>query len=211
MGEVIKTFNGGDWIYNSKEVKTIEEADVVVLPGGGDWNPALYGHEPNGTRSWHSDTDKKQMALIEKAIEQGKLVFGICRGLQGVTIKNGGFLIQDLDHPSRHPVVTKEGDVYGMNSCHHQLCYPYDLPKENYEVLAWTEQLSNEYMVDETKVELNFPEDALDESGLFKEPEMIWYPKTRCLGVQGHPEWGPGKPALDYINKVILEKLNEKI
>ena len=205
---IIKTFNGGSWIYNSKEVNTIEEADIVILPGGGDLNPALYGHEPNGTRGWSDSTDEKQMALVNKAINKNILVFGICRGLQLLTARNGGFLIQDVDHPSRHPVVTSEGEVYGMNSCHHQMCYPYNLPREKYEVLAWTEQLSKEYRVDEKAVTLDFPTEALDADGLFKEPEMIWYPETRWLGVQGHPEWSPGKPALDYINKIIREKLN---
>jgi len=203
----IKVYGGGNWIKNSV-TSSFEDADVVILPGGGDWNPTLYGHEPNGTRSWDETTDKRQMKLIDDSIKAGKLVFGICRGLQGVTIRNGGFLIQDVSHPSRHPVITKEGIIYGMNSCHHQMCYPYHLPKEDYEVLAWTEELSNKYVVD-PKIELQFPTIALDPDGRFKEPEMIWYPKTKCLGVQGHPEWGPGKDALDYINKVIREKLNK--
>lgn len=85
------------------------------------------------------------------------------------------------------------------------MCYPYDLPKNNYEVIAWTPELSDRYQAD---VELQFPEFAIDINGKFKEPEMIWYPEIRGLGVQGHPEWGPGKPALDFINKVLLEKLN---
>lgn len=96
-----------------------------------------------------------------------------------------------------------------MNSCHHQLCYPYDLSKDEYEVLAWTEGLSKRYLADVPEEKLFPKEVALDEEGIIKEPEMIWYPKTRCLGVQGHPEWGPGKPALDYINKVIREKLEK--
>lgn len=205
---VIKVFNGGGWIYGSK-ASSFEEADVVVLPGGGDWNPALYGHKKAGTNYYSEDTDNEQMRLINKAINAGKLVFGICRGLQGVTIRNGGFLIQDVNHPSRHIVKTKDGVEYGMNSCHHQMCYPYNLPKDSYEVIAWTPELSNHYQVDREKVELDFPEYTLDEEGNFKEPEMIWYPKTKCLGVQGHPEWGPGAPALDYINKVIREKLGK--
>lgn len=204
--KIIKTFNGGSWIENSERAKTFEEADVVVLPGGGDWNPALYGHKPIGRGYYSDSTDKEQMDLINKAIDAGKLVFGICRGLQGVTIRNGGFLIQDVSHPSTHMVRTIEGDKYSMNSCHHQLCFPYELPKEKYEVLSWTKELSPYYEVD--RQELVFPKEALDEDGDFKEPEMIWYPETRCLGVQGHPEWGPSKEALQYINKVIREKLN---
>ncbi len=126
-----------------------------------------------------------------------------------MTIRNGGYLIQDVNHPSRHDVKTIDGFAYGMNSCHHQMCYPYNLPPDEYEVIAWTEELSNHYQVDKDAVTMDFPDHSLDENGLFKEPEMIWYPKTRCLGVQGHPEWQPGKPALDYINRVIREKLGK--
>lgn len=76
-----------------------------------------------------------------------------------------------------------------MNSCHHQMCYPYNLKKDEYEVLSWTEGISRRYRAG---IELEFPEFALDREGKFKEPEMIWYPKIRCLGVQGHPRniWG---------------------
>jgi len=93
-----------------------------------------------------------------------------------------------------------------MNSCHHQMCYPYELPKSNYEVLSWTSGLSKRYEAD---VKLEFPAFAIDIEGNFKEPEMIWYPKIKALGVQGHPEWSPGKPALDFINKIIREKLGK--
>jgi carbamoylphosphate synthase small subunit len=203
--KTIKTYNGGSWIYNSKS-SNFEDADVVVMPGGGDWNPALYGHKPNGTSYWSEKTDATQMALIDKAVNAGKLIVGICRGGQGLTIKAGGFLIQDISHPSNHNVVTFDGRTYNMNSCHHQLCYPYELPKNQYEVLSWTEGLSNRYKAD---VKLEFPEFAIDLKGNFKEPEVIWFPAIRGLSVQGHPEWGPGKPALDFINNLIIEKLNK--
>ena len=202
-GKIIKTYNGGSWIYNSKP-SDFKNADVVILPGGGDWDPSLYGHEANGTRYFSKETDKRQMDLINESIESGKLLFGICRGLQGLTIRAGGFLIQDVSHPSRHQVVTKDNGIYFMNSCHHQMCYPYELPKNDYEVLSWTEGLSNRYIAGK---EIQFPEIALDTNKVFKEPEVIWYPKIRALGCQGHPEWSPGRDALNYINKLIREKL----
>lgn len=205
----IKTFNGGEWIYNSEKARTFEEADVVILPGGGDWNPALYGHKAIPATYFNDDVDSRQMGLIDRAVDAGKLLFGICRGLQGVTIKAGGYLIQDISHPSYHEVRTKDGDSYGMNSCHHQLCYPYELPRNEYDVLSWTEELSNHHIIQGNK-QLEYPEIALDDKGYFKEPEVIWYPKIRALGTQGHPEWGPGKKALDFINNLIREKLGLK-
>jgi len=77
---VIKTYNGGGWIYNSKP-SSFEEADVVILPGGGDWNPALYGHKPMRTSHWSDERDTEQMNLIDRSIKSGKLLYGICRGL----------------------------------------------------------------------------------------------------------------------------------
>jgi len=78
--KVIKVYNGGSWIYRSVP-SNFEEADIVVMPGGGDWNPALYGHKPAGTDYWSEKTDAAQMDLINRSVEAGKLVFGICRGL----------------------------------------------------------------------------------------------------------------------------------
>ena len=78
--KIIKIFGGGSWIYNSR-ASSFKDADIIIMPGGGDWNPALYGHKPAGTRSFSESTDKRQMDLINEAIENNKLVFGICRGL----------------------------------------------------------------------------------------------------------------------------------
>lgn len=80
MNKKINVFGDGSWIYNSKSTD-FKKSDVVVMPGGGDWNPALYGHKPNGTSYFSDSTDKRQMDLINRSIDAGKLVFGICRGL----------------------------------------------------------------------------------------------------------------------------------
>ena len=80
MVKKINVFNGGDWITNSKN-SSFKDADVVIMPGGGDWNPALYGHEPAGTYGFSKATDDRQMDIINESIEKGKLLFGICRGL----------------------------------------------------------------------------------------------------------------------------------
>ena len=80
MQKKIKVYGDGNWIQNS-ELSSFDEADIVVMPGGGDFNPALYGHKPVATRYWSKETDTKQLDIINKAIKTGKLVFGICRGL----------------------------------------------------------------------------------------------------------------------------------
>ncbi len=82
----------------------------------------------------------------------------------------------------------------------------YDLSKDKYEVLSWTEGLSSKYITEGDKP-LVIPQIGLDENGIFKEPEVIWYPEINALGTQGHPEWGPGRDALNFLNDLIRERL----
>ena len=63
---IIKTFNGGSWIRNSR-MTSFEDCDIVVMPGGGDISAALYGHRGIRHSSFCKESDDKQMALIKKA------------------------------------------------------------------------------------------------------------------------------------------------
>lgn len=201
----IKVFNGGHWVRNSVE-SSFEDADLVIMPGGADWNPNLYGQKPNSHTNWFSPTsDERQWSLMEDAVKYGKIVFGICRGLQGLTILNGGTLIQHIEHPGGHVAKFKDGSELRTNSIHHQMCFPYNLPEDAYKVLAWTEELSPVHL-GEGDVQIKFPEHALDENGRFKEPEVIYYPKTRSLGAQSHPEMmREGTPFQTKMNDYIWE------
>lgn len=200
---------GSNWIYNSRQT-SFKDADIIIMPGGGDISTNLYNHKPIKGASYSPETDRKQWDIINEGIEQGKLIFGTCRGLQMLTARAGGWLIQDVSHPSKHIVKTKDGEFYSMNSCHHQMCYPYDLPENEYDVLSWTRQLSSKHIIQGDIDFKEFPKHSLDEDGVFKEPEVIWYPKINALGAQGHFEWGAEKNAMDFINNLIIEKLNNK-
>lgn len=77
--------------------RIMESLDGLLLPGGADVSPHMYGEEPirQVTFSRMAD-DRFEAALIEAARVQGKPVFGICRGLQVLNIVLGGTLYQDL-------------------------------------------------------------------------------------------------------------------
>lgn len=201
----IKVYGDGGWINNS-ESSSFEKADIVVMPGGEDWNPNIYGHRPMQGAYWKAALDRLHLALMNEAINYGKLLFGICRGFQGVCIRAGGKLIQDVSHPAMHMIKTHDGEDYLMNSSHHQMVYPYEMPKKEYEVLGWTEQLSPFFKFNGGHP-LSFPDHSLDDNGKFKEPEVAWFPKIRALGCQGHPEWSDGRGGIEFLNKLILEKL----
>lgn len=77
----------------------------VMLLGGGDVDPAIYGHRdpvPN-LYGVDRDCDERSLALIRSAVDTGRPVLGICRGSQLINVAYGGTLIPDLgpDNPHR--------------------------------------------------------------------------------------------------------------
>jgi putative glutamine amidotransferase len=90
---------------------------AVLLPGGGDLDPALYGAAPHPlTDQIDRDRDRVEIQLARQAVEDGKPFFGICRGAQVLNVALGGTLYQDL--PSERP-----GDI------RHALPFP-EFPRE---------------------------------------------------------------------------------
>lgn len=76
---------------------TVERIDAILIPGGGDICPSLYGEEEREyTLSPNKDNDLFQMKAIEEALRLGKPILGICRGLQVLNVFFGGTLYQDI-------------------------------------------------------------------------------------------------------------------
>nr|WP_275107328.1 gamma-glutamyl-gamma-aminobutyrate hydrolase family protein [Sulfobacillus harzensis] len=75
----------------------------LLLTGGGDFDPGLFGEPDRGT-DWSGvsrERDQSELAFIEEANRREMPIFGICRGAQALAIGFGGSLIQDL--PSARP------------------------------------------------------------------------------------------------------------
>lgn len=80
----------------------LERFDGVLLPGGGDINPATYGESAHADNLYgiRPESDLFEVALVREAAKRQLPTLGICRGLQIVNIAFGGTLHQDLpDHP----------------------------------------------------------------------------------------------------------------
>ncbi len=74
-----------------------ERVDGVLLTGGGDVDPALYGAADDpGLRSLNPDRDRMEIALTRWAAEADKPTLGICRGIQVMNVALGGTLYRDI-------------------------------------------------------------------------------------------------------------------
>ncbi|MBX8642291.1 MAG: gamma-glutamyl-gamma-aminobutyrate hydrolase family protein [Thermoplasmata archaeon] len=72
--------------------------DGILLPGGGDIDPSLYGDKPDGTEmsSVEAERDRTEREIVLNPEFAEKPVLGICRGIQALSVFLGGKLIQDI-------------------------------------------------------------------------------------------------------------------
>ncbi|WP_018131027.1 gamma-glutamyl-gamma-aminobutyrate hydrolase family protein [Effusibacillus pohliae] len=77
--------------------EVIEAVDGLILSGGEDIDPMLYGSHPD-LRCWTivPERDRFELALIEEALRQNKPLLAVCRGMQLVNVFFGGSLYLDL-------------------------------------------------------------------------------------------------------------------
>lgn len=124
-------------VVTSLHVPEVMDYDAVLLPGGGDIDPTLFGQLPCGCREYDPELDRIQLQIIKAFARSRKPVIGICKGMQLINIAFGGDMIQHLPTASRHeyrekdqlhPVYNEQGsfwyELFGeqmmVNSAHHQ-------------------------------------------------------------------------------------------
>jgi putative glutamine amidotransferase len=74
-----------------------ERLDGVVFSGGGDIDPIHYGHHSHEKLGMIDPLrDGAEIPMARWAIEDGKPILGICRGLQVINVAMGGTLFQDI-------------------------------------------------------------------------------------------------------------------
>jgi putative glutamine amidotransferase len=166
----------------------LDALDGLILAGGRDVDPALYGAEPHpDTDQPRTERDRFEIALARRAMERDIPVLGVCRGMQVMNVARGGTLVQHLpEHVGSdthrrsagtfdgndHPVRLEEGSLaaeaigglsHGTLSHHHQ---GVDRVGDGLAVSGWSE------------------DDELPEA--LEDPELRF-----ALGVQWHPEADP--------------------
>lgn len=197
-----------NWILplGFKITSIIQEADLCVATGGEDWHPNWYHKgtiKPHNTLSCNIYRDKQELMVLEKAINLKIPIVGICRGSQifPVLAGEGGKIVQHQNNPAyKHLFKTYDGKELVCTSSHHNAAYPYNLPKDSYELLGWSENLLNYRFLNSEEQDLESPE-----------TEVVYYPKIKCLGFQMHPEWQlkdeeSMKWYADTLNKFLFNK-----
>lgn len=157
----------------------------LLLPGGPDVDPNLYGAEPDPHAGLEvcRPLDDLDLRLLRHALEQDLPVLAICRGMQLLNVSLGGQLIQDLPGhrceggngrwvPKKHVIYLAPGakaaavigsaGFFRVNSLHHQGLK---------EAQRSPRLMSTAYSMDDGLVE-----------GL-ESPEHSW-----VIGLQCHPE-----------------------
>lgn len=123
----------------------INQIDKLLLAGGQDVSPDLYGEEPQPKlEETNRNRDIFELALIAEAMKQKKPIFAVCRGMQLLNVALKGTLYQDLSEyqdwgikhvqqptapeSPTHSIVTEKdsilqsilGEKKWVNTYHHQ-------------------------------------------------------------------------------------------
>ena len=126
-----------------------DRLDGLLLAGGGDVDPTFYNEADGGqVHDVDRERDEMELTLVRWALEAGKPLFAICRGIQVMNVALGGSLYQDIltempgamrhayfqvmgfarDYPAHDVQLSPTsriarllgGDCWTVNSLHHQ-------------------------------------------------------------------------------------------
>jgi putative glutamine amidotransferase len=89
--------------------------DGLVLGGGADLSPQLYGAQPEPLTDTRPHRDAAEMLLARTALERDLPILGVCRGMQILAIAAGGRLHQHLPDVLGHEKHRPAPGVYGSH------------------------------------------------------------------------------------------------
>lgn len=184
----------------------LDSVNGLVLTGGEDVDPALYGQAPHPMLGpVHRERDTMELRALARARARGIPVLAICRGMQVLNVAFGGTLIQDL--PSQDPGrLTHEQSAPVTRQWHHATVLA---ESELRRVFGVSELFINSFhhqAVDQLGAGLRatvWAEDGVVE-GIEATDRESW-----ICGVQWHPErgeaGGPGSDLRDPNRRLFWE------
>ncbi|SHF19374.1 putative glutamine amidotransferase [Desulforamulus putei DSM 12395] len=139
--------------------KILGAIDGLLLSGGVDVDPLLFGEEPHPAMGdICPQRDRFELALTKRALAMDMPILAICRGIQVLNVAAGGTLCQDIGSAIRNPLKHDQlaprwygthtihiladsklaavwGDTLVVNSFHHQAV---DRVAEGFRATAWS-------------------------------------------------------------------------
>lgn len=167
----------------------LDGVDGLLMPGGDDVDPALYGQRLRTGRVPAYERDSFEAPLVRAALERQIPFLGICRGVQVLNVAFGGTLSQE---------VGEDGFT-----CEHWQDEPFDAPTHEVEVYPGTLladvlgagplMVNSIHRQGVLEVAPGLEVQARAEDGLV---EALALPGERfALAVQWHPEFMPDDAA----------------
>ncbi|MBQ8814826.1 MAG: gamma-glutamyl-gamma-aminobutyrate hydrolase family protein [Lachnospiraceae bacterium] len=158
--------------------------DGILLSGGDDIDPALYGEEAlNDTLQLTPVRDAVERKVCDLAVKRELPMFGICRGVQMMNVYFGGSLYQDI------PAQIETDIKHRMDPPAHRTCHQCIIEKDTplYELIGREEIGVNSHHHQAVKsVAPGFTVMGRAEDGIV---EAIYDPSRPFVwGVQWHPE-----------------------
>lgn len=163
----------------------VDQVDELFFIGGEDSDPQLYGEQPTALLGEiNQPRDTFELAVYQRARQQHKPIFGICRGMQLINIAEGGNLYQDLQLAHLTPGLKHDQQPTPVETETHQITI-----KSN----SWLQPiLGHKHRVNSVHHQIihqlapSLQEVANSDDGVI---EAIESRDHEVRGVQFHPEW----------------------
>ncbi|WP_373088645.1 gamma-glutamyl-gamma-aminobutyrate hydrolase family protein [Zhongshania sp.] len=169
----------------------VDHYDLILLVGGTDVDPALYGEEPHPKTYATPDQDALVWRVLDASTAAGIPVVGICKGAQQLCVYDGGKLRQHVvGHEGSHAIIDEEtGVIMHTRGNHHQMMHVTGCASAK--VLAFADGVKSGYILD---------------------PEVVYFEKLNALGFQYHPEWmDEQSEGVKYFYNTIKKYLNLEV
>jgi len=194
--ESVKRAGGEPVVLDPSEdpAGSLDRIDGLLLSGGLDVDPALYGEAPHATTEVDAVRDRFEIPLSREAVARDMPVFAICRGVQVLNVAAGGTLVQDI------PTAVTTALQHSIDVPKNHIAHPVRVtpgtrlaaalgPSASLETCA----VNSRHHQAVARVAPSFVVSAVSKDGVV---EAIERPEsTFCVGVQWHPEnfWRTGE------------------
>lgn len=151
--------------------------DGIILSGGGDVQPILYGGNVEIEGNYAPERDATEKILIETALKNNIPLLGICRGLQSINVYFGGKIIQSLEKDFK-------GSINHRNTRHmitiSDMSIKSELGKDQFEINSYHNLgLDNSCIAPDLIAFALAPDNSI---------EGVYHPQYRIAGIMWHPE-----------------------